>query len=53
MLAVEDELDDYYEEDDDGQVPEESVTEMGVMQLLRQHREDADEPEEYFDDQEY
>lgn len=44
---LEEELEEDYEEDD-VQVPEDATNEMGVMQLLRQHREDADEAEEYF-----
>lgn len=44
-------------EEDYGQVPEESTTEMGVMQLLRQHREDGEEADDYFgggyDEEEY
>lgn len=43
---VEEELEEDYE-DDDNQVPEDATNEMGVMQLLRQHREDADESEEF------
>lgn len=42
---LEEELEEDYEEDE-VQVPEDSA--MGVMQLLRQHREDADEADEYY-----
>lgn len=55
-VAEEEELEEDYEEED-SQVPEESTTEMGVMQLLRQHREDGEEGEDYFgtgyDEEEY
>lgn len=54
--AEEEELEEDYEEDD-SQVPEETATEVGVMQLLRQHREDGEEGEDYFgtgyDEEEY
>lgn len=54
--AEEDDVEEDYEEYD-GQVPEESTTELGVMQLLRQHREDGEEGEDYFgagyDEEEY
>lgn len=52
----EEEMEEDYEEDD-GQAQDESRDEIGVMQLLRQHRDTADEAEEYFgrgyDDEEY
>lgn len=44
-------------EEDYNQVPEESNAEVGVMQLLRQHRENGEDTEEYFgggyDEEEY
>lgn len=48
FLAIEDdEIEEDYEEDD-GQVPEKAATEVGVMQLLQQHRKDDEETDEYF-----
>ncbi|KAJ3638868.1 hypothetical protein MTP99_002197 [Tenebrio molitor] len=51
--SEEEELDEDYEEEDN--VAEESVKENGLLEMLRQHREDGDEGEEYFgyDEEEY
>jgi hypothetical protein len=53
LFAEEEELDEDYEEEDN--VAEESVKENGLLEMLRQHREDGDEGEEYFgyDEEEY
>lgn len=39
---------DEYDEEEDSTVAEEN-TEMGVLQMLKRHREDGDEAEKYFE----
>lgn len=51
VLVSEEEVDEY--DDDEEQVVDESVNEMGVLQMLRQHREDEegdDYNEDYFEE---
>lgn len=46
-MSEEEAEEDYYDEEP---VPDESVNEMGVLQMLRQHREDEDEDDYDYDE---